>query len=791
MFRICLHDKAGPGACRLASNYARPNSVALTIPASAGTGAYSYSYDVNGRISQVTYPSGFKADYNYTQLGYATQIVDGTLFTPYWTANTRDAELHLTQSTAGNGVVTNESFDGNTGRLLGLCATPDAGTCDGATANFAYTWDVIGNLKTRSDANDSVSETYCYDVLNRLTNSATGTGGATPSSCTASGTGIIDKIIGYDAAGLGNIASKSDVGTYSYGSGAGPHAVTAITGSYLGLTNPVLGYDANGNMTCVSSASSCGGTVARSVSYTSFNMAGSIVQGGATIGLSYDSEHNRVVQTQGSTTTTYLNDPVSGAMSEAVTSGGTTVWRDYIVADGGIVALRTTSPATGTATNWGDTTNAIWGNSSFKWYGTGVSVLYFTTDHLGSTSVLTDPSHVVQERDSYDAWGRRRNSNGTDNAACSITSLTTRGFTGQEMMDTVCAINLNARIYDPTIARMMLADPTIPNPMNGQSYNRYSYVNNRPLSATDPTGYWTLPGGATGTGPISNISLKYGVSQFGGLGSAGAIYGMDATLCCFGYSAGGDNSSAVGAALEDLIGQQLADAGLGSPPAIPIGSTSVTSFGSADTSNQSSGGTAEAGNGGIDGFGGPDAEPAPPQGATWNPSTSNYVLPDGSTWVPTLSAVQNTNGGAAIGYSGGFQAASFTGPTYFANIPTYGYDQRYGTEIGQGTIGQNMPTSLKSTFSYPLKPGDRITILASSTLSWGATGGVIVPNTGDYQIISPQGVVTSGYIWPGTGSPVVNYVSLNPSPGLYEFQFSSNPTTISSINYQVYVGSGP
>jgi len=530
LFRICLHDKAGPGACRLASNYARPNSVALTIPASAGTGAYSYSYDVNGRISQVTYPSGFKADYNYTQLGYATQIVDGTLFTPYWTANTRDAELHLTQSTAGNGVVTNESFDGNTGRLLGLCATPDAGTCDGATANFAYTWDVIGNLKTRSDANDSVSETYCYDVLNRLTNSATGTGGATPSSCTASGTGIIDKIIGYDAAGLGNIASKSDVGTYSYGSGAGPHAVTAITGSYLGLTNPVLGYDANGNMTCVSSASSCGGTVARSVSYTSFNMAGSIVQGGATIGLSYDSEHNRVVQTQGSTTTTYLNDPVSGAMSEAVTSGGTTVWRDYIVADGGIVALRTTSPATGTATNWGDTTNAIWGNSSFKWYGTGVSVLYFTTDHLGSTSVLTDPSHVVQERDSYDAWGRRRNSNGTDNAACSITSLTTRGFTGQEMMDTVCAINLNARIYDPTIARMMLADPTIPNPMNGQSYNRYSYVNNRPLSATDPTGYWTLPGGATGTGPISNISLKYGVSQFGGLGSAGAIYGIDVTL---------------------------------------------------------------------------------------------------------------------------------------------------------------------------------------------------------------------------------------------------------------------
>jgi RHS repeat-associated protein len=59
------------------------------------------------------------------------------------------------------------------------------------------------------------------------------------------------------------------------------------------------------------------------------------------------------------------------------------------------------------------------------------------------------------------------------------------------MMDAVCQINLNARIYDPTIGRIMTADPTVPDAMNGQSYNRYSYVDNGPLSATDPSGFAT------------------------------------------------------------------------------------------------------------------------------------------------------------------------------------------------------------------------------------------------------------------------------------------------------------
>src|SRR5581483_9256138 len=52
-----------------------------------------------------------------------------------------------------------------------------------------------------------------------------------------------------------------------------------------------------------------------------------------------------------------------------------------------------------------------------------------------------------------------------------------------------CLINYNARLYDPQIARFMSADSIIPDPTNGQSFNRYAYVSNNPLNAVDPSGY--------------------------------------------------------------------------------------------------------------------------------------------------------------------------------------------------------------------------------------------------------------------------------------------------------------
>ncbi|WP_199525047.1 RHS repeat domain-containing protein [Pseudoalteromonas sp. bablab_jr011] len=53
---------------------------------------------------------------------------------------------------------------------------------------------------------------------------------------------------------------------------------------------------------------------------------------------------------------------------------------------------------------------------------------------------------------------------------------------------------MNGRVYDPTLGRFVQADPFIQFPNNSQSYNRYSYVLNNPMSFTDPTGYFSFSG---------------------------------------------------------------------------------------------------------------------------------------------------------------------------------------------------------------------------------------------------------------------------------------------------------
>jgi hypothetical protein len=49
--------------------------------------------------------------------------------------------------------------------------------------------------------------------------------------------------------------------------------------------------------------------------------------------------------------------------------------------------------------------------------------------------------------------------------------------------------HMNGRVQDAILGRFISPDPHVPDPTNAQSYNRYSYVNNNPLTLIDPSGF--------------------------------------------------------------------------------------------------------------------------------------------------------------------------------------------------------------------------------------------------------------------------------------------------------------
>ena len=113
-------------------------------------------------------------------------------------------------------------------------------------------------------------------------------------------------------------------------------------------------------------------------------------------------------------------------------------------------------------------------------------------------SIFTRPATTEPkaERQSFDAWGDRRNAGNwselraTDGANRQTSAMDhDRGFTGHEMLDDFGLIHMNGRIYDPLLGRFMQADPLVQAPNYGPSWNRYTYVFNNPLGYVDPSGY--------------------------------------------------------------------------------------------------------------------------------------------------------------------------------------------------------------------------------------------------------------------------------------------------------------
>lgn len=437
-------------------SFGRPATTTTNI---VGT-SYStgVSYDSFGRVLGTYYPSVtvgtttttlvLKNVYNAS--GYLSEIRDNASNALYWQANSLTADLQVAQETLGNGAVTARQINANTHWVEGIGTTKGATTVQ--SQGFAY--DALGNLLSRTErcvnstCTASLAETFGYDNLNRLI------------TVTSASNPAVNRSYAYDS--IGNITYKSDIGSLVYAGATGgvrPHAVTSVTGTVNGVVNPTFIYDANGNMT-----SGAGWTIA----YTSYDMPSSMSTTGLLVPTTfrYDTDRQRFLESFYVGTIHYVRFG-GGVLFERLQNGSLLEYKHYIYAPSGLVALYTQRNAAAPTLS---------------------EIRYFHKDHLGSTSVITDANGSVVERLSYDAWGKRRNADGS-NPASPPPSLTRYGFTGHEHLDEVGLVHMNGRVYNPTLGRFVSPDPGVQYPKYSQSYNRYAYTINNPLSFVDPSGF--------------------------------------------------------------------------------------------------------------------------------------------------------------------------------------------------------------------------------------------------------------------------------------------------------------
>lgn len=266
--------------------------------------------------------------------------------------------------------------------------------------------------------------------------------------------------MGYDA--TGNITSRGDVAggaTWTYDPNR-KHAVIEA-----GSPSFVYTYDANGNMTSRNGYS---------ITWTSYNQPSLINGAGESVAFDYDENHQRwraVLTGSAGTETTYL----IGGLLEQVVDVGDTDFRHYVYAGAEKVAIvsRTTS---------------------------GVNtVRYIREDHLGGVAGIENPDGTSYVTESFTAFGDRRSSctwtgSPTAGQLSRMAAATRRGFTFHTALGSMGLNDMNGRVEDAVTGRCLSADPHITDPGNTQDYNRYSYVNNNPLTYTDPTGFSILSG---------------------------------------------------------------------------------------------------------------------------------------------------------------------------------------------------------------------------------------------------------------------------------------------------------
>lgn len=625
----------------------------------SATVAATYTFDKLHRMTGVSYNDGSTSS---VTLNYDQSSVSGETLTNYLG--------HLTSANAANGTTGAIFSYDPIGRVAeNWQCTPL--NCGSGTFSLNFAYDYLGDVTSLANSKEGVTYTYKYDTLTRLTrlqsslndsnhpgtlltvNTYNPLGEITKATL---GNGII-RNVAYD--NRGRPTSLSDASVYSF------------TLGYAGDNNVLTGDDSiNGSwrytyddFNRVTSANKNNGQQTYSYDYDRYSnrwqqnsnpsyifnsnnqiqgsgvvydSAGNITNDGLGNLYTYDAE-NRVISVTGSNSVTYVYDAFGQRVRATINSAP----YDFIYNNGGAV-----DEVTGSGWQWGDAGAlrvALYANST----------TYFDhTDWIGSVRAWSNPSGNSVGTCANLPFGDSQNCTGTSPNSWHYT-----GFTGLPSDSESGLTHALFRQLSTTQGRWTTVDPgglAAVDPGNPQTWNRYAYVGNNPLSYVDPLGltttcdynsYTILSGGWVNGQwmPVYIVEVNLYCSDTGGSGG-----GASGTSGSGGGGGGGAGGGAGNSSITQRICKKLPSGrttgvvgGIGGTVAPQAGGELVVNYDSGQVSAFGFNGVQVGWNGG--------ASASVYTGFVWGLNSSNSNYAGGFT---------GANLGAGVG---GFVAASSQG----------------------------------------------------------------------------------------------------------------------------------
>ena len=467
--------------------FGRVEEEKITIDHSHIATTFTY-YDTFGRVSEKKYHSNESPSINYSIYqeydpnSHLIALRDSEGDT-WFSSPIYNEQGQVIEYTGRAGEVTKKTYAKQDHLLTNIVTTHQSSLLQ----DEVYTYNKIGHLLIRRDSVRELAEHFTYDRLHRLESATINPNPEYDGH--SMNPSLYDHKVYTFFDNVGNPFFKSDVGYYIYNAFANgryiPHAVSNVGAhSYQ--------YDANGNMVRRNDATYEWTSFGKPKLMWSTQELTDLPGRNYAIEFRYGPEHQRVAQS------TLLERVTSDGLYEQTDMEKYYFGKEWTRSEATTKGCETSAQCY-TSSTQGHTIQIAGPSGALGYYRkqrqNGISAnesRSYLMDHLGSITALLDENGVVTDAYSYDAWGKRRDAQTwmpLEDPDVQLQSRAEAGFTGHEMLDGALLVHMNGRIYEPTIGRFLSPDPYVGQDWDLQSFNRYSYINNAPLSGTDPSGY--------------------------------------------------------------------------------------------------------------------------------------------------------------------------------------------------------------------------------------------------------------------------------------------------------------